>query len=87
MTEPKSVVLPITPRGTGGKFSKFDWNAKGRFGIKNLTLFHRDLSMTGPQNEGPINGAKVGDVEFSRSRVPVFSRQRSTVGVQLPDRR
>ena len=35
MTEPKSVVLPITPRGIGREFSKLMKVAEGRFASKN----------------------------------------------------
>ena len=50
MTEPKSVVLPITPRGSDAKFSKFEETAEGRLQAKSrkiltgFCLFCCDLS-------------------------------------------
>ena len=50
MTEPKSVVLPITPRGSDAKFSKFEETAEGRLqanfekSLLVFSLFFCDLS-------------------------------------------
>ena len=38
MTEPKSVVLPITPRGSEAKFSKFEETAEGRLQAKSRKI-------------------------------------------------
>ena len=45
MTEPKSVVLPITPRGSGAKFSKFNETAEGRLVAKSRKIPFGFLSL------------------------------------------